>query len=192
MATRPKTPRSAAQRSAPLTRARTENEPDGAPASRFWLLKSEPSVFAFDDLWRAPRRRSGWEGVRNYQARNLLRDELRRGDGVLFYHSSSEPPGIAGIARVSAAGRPDPSQFDARSEYHDPAATPAAPRWYEVEIEAVARCAELVTLATLRAQPALAGMALLRRGQRLSVQPVSAAEWRAVLALAGLTDPWAR
>jgi predicted RNA-binding protein with PUA-like domain len=165
---------------------------DAAPPRRHWLLKSEPSVFAFDDLWRAPRRRSGWEGVRNYQARNLLRDELRAGDGVLFYHSSSEPPGIAGIARVSASGRPDPSQFDAHSEYHDPAATRVAPRWYEVEIEAVAQLPTLVTLAELRAEPALAGMALLRRGQRLSVLPVSPAEWRAVLALAGLADPLAR
>lgn len=187
MARRPAAPR--ATRPAPVESAPAHAVPARGPARRFWLLKSEPAVFAFEDLWRAPRRRSGWEGVRNYQARNLLRDELQVGDGILFYHSSCEPPGIAGIAHVSAAGRPDPSQFDARSEYHDPAATRAAPRWYEVEIEALAPFPALVTLAALRAEPALAAMALLRRGQRLSVQPVTPAEWRAVLALGGITEP---
>jgi predicted RNA-binding protein with PUA-like domain len=155
-------------------------------ARGFWLVKSEPDVFSFEDLWRAPRRRTFWDGVRNYQARNFLRDAVRPGDGVLFYHSNGAPPGIAGLAEVASAAAPDPTQFDARDPHHDPASDPADPRWFGVEVRAVERLPRFLSLDELRAAPALATLGVLRRGNRLSVQPVSAAEWRAVRALAGL------
>src|SRR5688572_20845933 len=102
---------------------------------RYWLMKSEPEVFSIQHLARAPKKTTFWEGVRNYQARNLLRDQVQVGDGVLFYHSNADPPGVAGTATVARAGYPDPAQFDARSDYHDPQATPDAPRWYAVDIK---------------------------------------------------------
>jgi predicted RNA-binding protein with PUA-like domain len=153
---------------------------------RYWLLKSEPDAFSFDDLLAAPKRRTFWDGVRNYQARNLLRDELAVGDGVLYYHSNAAPPGIAGVARVVVAGEPDPTQFDARDAHHDPRSDRAAPRWYGVTIEGLRAAPRFVTLDALKARPALADMALVQRGQRLSVQPVTAAQWRLVLRMAGL------
>jgi predicted RNA-binding protein with PUA-like domain len=152
---------------------------------RHWLLKSEPEVFSFDDLWRAPQRTTSWGGVRNYQARNLLRDELARGDLVLFYHSSTDPSGVAGIARVVRPGHPDPTQFEPEDPGHDPASTRAAPRWHAVDVRALARLPRFVPLAALRAEPRLAGMVLLRRGSRLSVQPVTPAEFRIVLSMGG-------
>lgn len=158
-------------------------------ARRAWLLKSEPEVFSFDDLWRAPKRTTSWGGVRNFQARNLLRDELAVGDLALFYHSSAEPSGVAGIARVVRAGYPDPTQFDPEDPACDPASTRAAPRWFAVDVQALRPLSRFVPLSELRAEPGLAGMVLLRRGSRLSVQPVSAGEWRAVLALGALEDP---
>jgi predicted RNA-binding protein with PUA-like domain len=157
---------------------------------RHWLLKSEPESFSFDDLWRAPQRTTPWDGVRNHQARNMLRDELAPGDGVLIYHSSCEPPGVAGLAVVASEARVDPTQFDPRDEHVDPKSDPDDPRWWLVDVRAIAPLPRYVTLAELRAERALAGMALLRMGQRLSVQPVRAAEWRRVLELAGLeSDP---
>lgn len=153
---------------------------------RYWLLKSEPDVFSFDDLRKSPKRTVGWEGVRNYQARNLLRDEVRKGDGVLFYHSSTAAPAAVGTAVVAREAYPDPFQFDRRSPYHDPKATPEAPRWVTIDVRYDRAFRNPVTLATLRATPELAGMALLRRGNRLSVQPVTADEWRVVLRLGGL------
>ncbi len=158
-------------------------------AGRHWLLKSEPEVFSFDDLWRAKKRTTAWGGVRNYQARNLLRDELARGDLVLFYHSSAEPSGVAGIARVVRAGYPDPTQFDARDVGHDAASSRAEPRWFAVDVQAVLPLARFVALAELRAERRLADMVLLRRGSRLSVQPVTPDEWRVVLALGAVEDP---
>jgi len=155
-------------------------------AKRYWLLKSEPDVFSFDDLWKAPRRTTFWDGVRSYQARNLLRDELAPGDGALFYHSGTEPPGVAGICEIVAPGRPDPTQFDPDDDHHDPASRPDAPRWFGVDVRAVERLPRFVPLSELRAAPALARMDLLRRGNRLSVQPVRPAEWKAVRRLAGL------
>jgi predicted RNA-binding protein with PUA-like domain len=152
---------------------------------RFWLFKSEPGTYSFAHLQRD--RRTGWGGVRNFQARNLLRDEIAVGDGVLFYHSSAEPPGVAGIARVVRAGHPDPTQFDARSEYFDPEASRDAPRWFQVEIEAQAPLPRLLPLAELRRDPALAKMVLLQRGARLSVQPVRPEEWRRILEVGGMT-----
>jgi predicted RNA-binding protein with PUA-like domain len=158
-------------------------------AAQHWLLKTEPEVFSFEDLWKAPRRRTSWGGIRNFQARNRLRDELALGDLVLVYHSSADPSGVAGLARVARAGYPDPSQFDPRDPGHDPKSSPAEPRWFAVDVAALEPLARFVPLAVLRAEKALAGMELLRRGSRLSVQRVSAAEWRHVLALGGLEGP---
>ena len=152
-------------------------------AKRYWLMKSEPETFSIDDLARAPKQTTSWDGVRNYQARNLLRDEIQVGDGVLFYHSSADPPGVAGTAEVVRAGYPDASQFDAKSDHHDPAARPDDPRWYVVDIKFASRFEQPVTLPELRQTPALRDMVLLRKGSRLSVQPVTADEWKTIVAL---------
>jgi len=154
-------------------------------APRHWLLKSEPDVFSYADLERAPRRTTSWGGVRNYQARNLLRDELALGDLVLYYHSNAEPSGVAGLARVVRAGYADPAQFDPADDYFDPASTPAAPRWFAVDVQALEPLARFVALAALRAEPRLADMVLLQRS-RLSVQPVTPSQWEVVLAMGGL------
>jgi predicted RNA-binding protein with PUA-like domain len=152
---------------------------------KHWLLKSEPDTFSIDDLARAPRRTTGWEGVRNYQARNLLRDDFSKGDVAFFYHSSCAEPGIAGIVEVVRTGYPDPTQFDARSDYYDAAATRDAPRWYCVDVRLARRVEPVISLSELRshASGALRDMLLLKRGNRLSVTPVSAAEWRFITAL---------
>lgn len=147
---------------------------------KHWLFKSEPDSFSIQDLARAPKRTAFWDGVRNFQARNLLRDEIAVGDAVLFYHSSAKPPAAVGTARVVSAARPDPSQFDAKSDYYDPGATPEAPRWFGVEIQLDAIFPRAVALDELRAMPELAQMVLLQRS-RLSVQPVRPAEWKAIL-----------
>jgi len=148
-----------------------------------WLMKSEPGECSVDDALAAPASTVPWTGVRNYQARNFMRDAMRVGDGVLFYHSSCAHPGIAGIARVASAAKPDPTQFDPRSPYFDPASTPQAPRWLLVDVQ-VLRKTPLLTLAGLRGDPRLAGMQVLRKGNRLSITPVMRQEWDAVLALA--------
>jgi predicted RNA-binding protein with PUA-like domain len=153
--------------------------------ARYWLLKSEPSVFSFDDLRASPRRTTRWEGVRNYQARNLLR-EMKRGDEAIFYHSSADPPAAMGTVTVVREAYPDAAQFDPKSPYHDPKSDPADPRWVMVDVRYGKPFAHPVTLPELRACQALAGMVLLRKGSRLSVQPVTAAEWRKLLALGGL------
>ena len=154
---------------------------------RYWLLKSEPDVFSFDDLQEAPAKRTLWDGVRNYQARNFLRDEMRVGDGVLYYHSNADPPGVAGVARVAREGYPDPTQFDPSDAHFDPESDPDDPRWYVVDVEAVVPAGRFVTLADIRAQAELGDMALVQRGQRLSVQPVTPEEWRVVLRLMGVS-----
>ena len=150
-----------------------------------WLLKSEPDVFGIEDLARAPKRTTGWEGVRNYQARNMLRDDFRKGDRAFFYHSSCEVPGIAGIVQVVREAYPDPTQFDAKSEYYDAASTREQPRWFSVDVKLETRIEPVITLPELRqhASGALRGMIILKRGNRLSVTPVSAAEWRCIVAL---------
>ncbi len=155
---------------------------------RYWLFKSEPEVYGFDHLVRD--RRTFWGGVRNYQARNLLRDDIRVGDGVLFYHSNAEPTAIVGVAKVVRAGYPDPAQFDPASPYVDPDSTIDAPRWFCVDIAPVRAFAAPVTRAALQAEAALADMMVLRKGARLSVQPVTAAEWRRVVALGGVEVSW--
>jgi predicted RNA-binding protein with PUA-like domain len=148
---------------------------------RYWLMKSEPGVFSIDDLERAKNGTTRWDGVRNFQARNMLRDEIGVGDGVLFYHSSADPPAVAGIARVVRAGYPDPTQFDPRDAHFDRDASRDDPRWYAVDIRFETKFAREVTLPELREARPLAEMMLLRRGSRLSVQPVTAAQWKQIL-----------
>ncbi|OIP10050.1 MAG: EVE domain-containing protein [Rhodocyclales bacterium CG17_big_fil_post_rev_8_21_14_2_50_68_7] len=144
---------------------------------RYWLLKSEPAVFGIDRLAAEPGARSAWTGVRNYQARNFMRDDMRIGDRAFFYHSSCARPGIAGIVEVTREAFPDPTQFDPSSEYFDPGASVERPRWLCVEVRLV-RKTRPIGLEELRTHPELAGMGVLRRGNRLSIQPVDAAEWR--------------
>ncbi|HKX93728.1 MAG TPA: EVE domain-containing protein [Methylibium sp.] len=146
----------------------------------YWLMKSEPDEVSIDDLASAPGRTLPWTGVRNYQARNFMRDAMRLGDGVLFYHSSCPQPGIAGVAEVVSAAAPDETQFDPASPYFDAKATRAAPRWVGVDVKLV-RKTRLLPLAELRAAPELASLRILQRGNRLSITPVTDAEWRAVL-----------
>jgi predicted RNA-binding protein with PUA-like domain len=149
---------------------------------RHWLMKSEPSECSIDDLAAAPRQTVPWVGVRNYQARNFMRDEMQVGDGVLFYHSSCPEPGIAGLAQITSAAYPDATQFDPQGPYADPRSTPAAPRWLNVDV-ALVRKTRLLSLAEMRGAPSLTSLVVLKRGNRLSITPVSADEWRAVLAL---------
>lgn len=150
-------------------------------AARYWLMKSEPSEASIDDLAAAPRQTLPWTGVRNYQARNYMRDEMQLGDGVLFYHSSCPEPGVAGIAEVASAAYPDATQFDPSSPYFDAKSARDAPRWSHVDVKLV-RKTRLLPLAEMRAAPSLASMLVLKRGNRLSITPVTSAEWRAVLA----------
>jgi predicted RNA-binding protein with PUA-like domain len=153
---------------------------------RHWLVKTEPTTFSFADLLAAPRRTTGWDGVRNYTARNTLRDEMKRGDLVLVYHSNAEPPHVAGIAEVAREGYPDRTQFDPGSAHFDPTAKPDAPRWYQVDLRAVRALPRPVTLPQIKAAPALARMALVQKGSRLSVQPVAPREFAEILRLGGL------
>ena len=152
-------------------------------ATQYWLMKSEPSECSIDDAMAAAQRTVAWTGVRNYQARNFMRDAMQLGDGVLFYHSSCPEPGIAGIARIASGTRPDPTQFDPESPYFDAASRPEAPRWLLLDVQAVQKT-RLIPLAELRAEAALADMLLLRRGNRLSITPVDAAHWNRVLQMA--------
>jgi predicted RNA-binding protein with PUA-like domain len=151
---------------------------------RHWLMKSEPDVFGIDDLAKEPGRTAAWWGVRNYQARNFMRDDMSVGDLAFFYHSSCAEPGIAGLMKVAKKAYPDITQFDPASEYHDPKSTPEAPRWMNVDMKLVKKT-RLVPLAELRAHPELASLRILQRGNRLSITPVEAAEWAFI---AGLID----
>jgi predicted RNA-binding protein with PUA-like domain len=150
---------------------------------RHWLLKTEPEAFSFDDLLRAPRKTAGWDGVRNYQARNFLRDEMKKGDRVLIYHSNADPPSVVGVAEIVREGYPDPTQFDAKNDHYDPAAREDDPRWFQVDVKAVQKLRRPVSLDELRSVKALAKMPLLQRGQRLSVQPVGEREFELILEL---------
>ena len=145
----------------------------------YWLMKSEPQECAISDALAAPARTVPWVGVRNYQARNFMRDAMRPGDGVLFWHSGCEPPGVAGLAEVASPPYPDPTQFDPTSPYFDPAARPEAPRWMLVDVRAL-RSTALLAPTALRAHPELADMVVLRRGNRLSITPVTPDEWHFV------------
>jgi predicted RNA-binding protein with PUA-like domain len=147
---------------------------------RHWLMKSEPEVFGIDDLAR--KGTEHWDGVRNYQARNFMR-EMRPGDRVLFYHSNARPSGIAGIAEVAKAAYPDFSAWDPASEYFDPKSTPDQPRWFMVDVRFVRKLKRIVTLEELKRHPELGDMPLLRRGNRLSVLPITEAQWEFILGL---------
>ena len=151
---------------------------------RHWLMKSEPDVFGIDDLAKEPGRTAAWWGVRNYQARNFMRDDMSVGDLAFFYHSSCAEPGIAGLMKVANKAYPDITQFDPASEYHDPKSTPEAPRWMNVDMKLVKKT-RLVPLSELRAHPELASLRILQRGNRLSITPVEPAEWAFI---AGLID----
>ena len=148
---------------------------------RHWLLKTEPSVFSFDDLLSAPGRTSGWDGVRNYQARNFLRDQMKKGDRVLIYHSSTDAPAVVWIAEVAREGYPDPTQFEAGHDHYDGESDPAEPRWFQVDVKAVRKLPRAVTLEEIRKEKSLAKLPLVQRGQRLSVQPVGADEYERII-----------
>ena len=150
----------------------------------FWLMKSEPEEASIDHLMRAPLQTLPWTGVRNFQARNFMRDAMQLGDGVLFYHSSCPQPGIAGLARIAGRALPDTTQFDPSSPYFDPKATPAQPRWLQIDVR-LERKTGLLPLAELRLAPELATLRILQRGNRLSITPVTPTEWQAVLARLG-------
>ena len=151
---------------------------------KHWLMKSEPGEFSIDDLRRRPGRREPWDGVRNYQARNMMRDEMKRGDLVFFYHSNCDTPGIVGIAKVLKEGYPDPTAFDPEDAHYDPKSDPDAPRWFHVDVGYVRKLKRTISLAELKEHAERLGdFPLLRRGNRLSVMPVTPAQWDYVLAL---------
>ena len=161
---------------------------NGDPRMRYWLMKSEPDEVSFADVLAAPGKTVAWFGVRNYQARNFMRDQMEVGDGVLFYHSSCAVPGVAGIAKVAGGAYPDASQFDPSSHYFDPKATREQPRWISVDVTAVAE-GRYLPLTEMRGVPALEDMVLLQKGSRLSISPVTKAQWDKVLALMGVSIP---
>jgi len=150
-------------------------------AKQYWLFKSEPGTFSITDLEKAPDKTTCWDGVRNYQARNFLSKQVASGDHVFFYHSNTEPPAIVGIAQVAKAGYPDPSAFNPKSKYFDEKSDPEDPAWYSVDIKHVKTFKRPVTLSELRGNAKLKGMVLLQKGSRLSIQPVSEKEWKAII-----------
>ena len=157
--------------------------PKESSDKRYWLLKTEPSAFSFSDLWRAPKRTTSWDGVRNFQARNTLRDQMKKGDLVFIYHSSTDPTGIVGIAEVAREGYPDPTAFDPKDSHYDPKSKRESPTWYMIDVTAREAIEPIITLDELRKTRGLEKMVLLQRGSRLSVQPVSAAEWKVITGL---------
>ena len=148
---------------------------------KYWLMKSEPDVYSIDDLQRDGREM--WDGIRNYQARNMMRDDMKIGDQVLFYHSSCPEPGVVGIARVASEPYPDPTQFDKKSKYYDPKSSEDDPRWCLVDVEFVRKTKRNLTLAEIKAQKSLEDMTLTRKGNRLSIMPVSKKHWNKILSL---------
>jgi len=152
----------------------------------YWLVKSEPEVFSYDDLVKSPKQTTYWDGVRNYQARNTMRDLMKKGDRVFFYHSNAEPTGIAGICEVVKEGYPDHTALDPKDSHFDPKSKKDAPTWYMVDVKAVRAFPEVLTLATLKGMKGLEKMPLLQKGSRLSVQPVGAKEWAIICRAAGV------
>ncbi|PWG62974.1 EVE domain-containing protein [Sediminicurvatus halobius] len=150
---------------------------------RYWLMKSEPDVYGIEHLAAEPDQTDHWDGVRNYQVRNMMRDEMRPGDLAFFYHSNTKVPGIAGIIEIVSEGYPDHTAFDPESKYYDPKSDPENPRWYMVDVRLVRRLQRLIPLPELKANPALADMPLVRKGNRLSVMPVTPEQWAAILAM---------
>lgn len=153
----------------------------------YWLIKSEPDVFSIDDLQKVGS--EPWDGIRNYQARNFMRDSMEIGDLAIFYHSNAKPPGAVGIARVASEPYPDRLQFDKKSKYHDPKSDPDDPRWLLRDFEFVEKFPEMVTLEAMKADAALEGMLVAKRGQRLSIQPVEAKHFKRVCKMAGIKVP---
>ena len=149
----------------------------------YWLLKSEPDAFSLDDLYRCPQRTEPWDGVRNYQARNFMRDGMRKGDEVFFYHSNCAEPGIVGIVQVAREAHPDPTAFDPDAKYFDPKSDPDNPRWLMVSVKYRRKLKRTITLAEMKAAPELEEFALVRKGNRLSVMPVADRFWTAILAM---------
>jgi predicted RNA-binding protein with PUA-like domain len=148
-----------------------------APSDQYWLMKSEPDEISVDDVLAMPGKKVPWFGVRNYQARNFMRDQMKIGDGVLFYHSTCAEPGIAGLAQVASKPYPDAYQFDSKSKYYDPKSTKQTPRWMNVDVR-ITRKTRLIPLPEMRLHAPLADMVILRKGNRLSITPVTAAEWQ--------------
>lgn len=155
-------------------------------AQSYWLVKCEPSETTFDDLKERPRGVGYWRGVRNYQARNLIRDEMARGDQAFFYHSNCDEPGIAGIVEIARAGYPDPSQFEAQDRYYDEKSSPENPRWFSFDVQWKRQLKRFVPLGDLKGNGKLVDMKVVQRGQRLSIQPVTAGEWREVCRMGGV------
>ncbi|MAP12359.1 MAG: EVE domain-containing protein [Gammaproteobacteria bacterium] len=148
-----------------------------------WLMKSEPDEFGIDDLKACPKKTEPWDGVRNYQARNMMRDEMRKGDRIFFYHSNCAEPGIVGIAKVAREGYPDPTAFDPEDKHYDPKSDPDNPRWFLVDVKYVRKTKRAISLQELKLHPELEELALVRRGNRLSVMPVSDEHWDFILSL---------
>lgn len=151
----------------------------------YWLMKSEPDCFSIDDLAAAPKKTTHWDGVRNYQARNFMRDEMKKGDIVLYYHSNSDPPGIAGLATIAKEAYPDFTAFDPNDPHYDPKSKQKSPTWMMVDVKFKKKFKQLISLTELRANPALEGMLLLQKGSRLSVQPVSEEHYHAIMQMLG-------
>ncbi len=156
----------------------------GTANRQYWLLKSDAETFSIDDLWSVPGRTTHWDGVRNFQARNFMRDEMKKGDLAFFYHSGGDAPGIAGIVEIVREGYPDHTALDPKDPHFDPKSKGGESAWSMVDIRGIERFSQPVTLSEMRLRPELAGMPLLQKGNRLSVQKVGAAEWNAVLAMA--------
>ena len=152
---------------------------------QYWLMKTEPSVFSIEDLARAPRSTASWDGVRNFQARNMLRDQMKKGDQVFLYYSSTEVPGIVGVMEVTKEGYPDATAFDKKHHHYDPESDPKNPRWYMVDVRLKERFSRIITLVELRKHSGkeLKGMMLLRPGNRLSVTPVEPEHWKFIRSL---------
>lgn len=155
----------------------------------YWLMKSEPEVFGIEDLRLRPAQTEPWDGVRNYQARNMMRDAMQIGDRVFFYHSNCAEPGIVGLMEIAKEGYPDPTAFDPEHIHFDPKSDPAKPTWMMVDVRYVETFARTISLKELKTYPELADMVLLRRGNRLSIMPISAAEWHFILGLAAISPP---
>lgn len=153
-----------------------------------WLLKSEPDTFSFDDLKKRPKKTEPWNGVRNYQVRNMMRDEMKAGDLGLFYHSSCEVPGVAGVVRIVSEGKPDPTQFDPQSEYFDKGSKKEEPRWLLVDVAWEADFAKFISLEDLRAEPRLADLLILRRGNRLSITKVTKRDFELICKMGGMNS----
>lgn len=155
------------------------------PKRRYWLLKSEPETYSIDDLLEEPTGKTMWDGVRNYQSRNTMRDDMSVGDRVIFYHSNAKPPGVAGFAEVASEAYADPTQFDPEDSHFDPKSDPDDPRWMLVDVAGLCKAPSFVSLNELKAHPKLQSMVVTQRGSRLSVQPVTAPQWRVVVGLTG-------